>query len=155
MNTTTTKRKLLYVIILLILTSVTIYALPKSLGSFVQVVTRQDSASAAKYDVVITIPNEFNMISDNNHYSHSFLTKDEMKPFDFKVTNNGEVDVLCTPYINDTIAHLIYVDGETVAEFVVLAGETITFQLLIVAIDFDAGVTQTEFFVDVQQWKGG
>jgi hypothetical protein len=146
------KRKAMYIWTAAILAAVLVCT-PITLGRFMQSFHLSDSALVAKFDVVITMPEEFDNSSDKNHYQHSFFDREEMTVFDFTASNNGEVDVNCAPYIIG-VPYSVFISGQSQSEFVVKAGESVDFQLVIAAFNLTTGITKTEFIVDVKQYIG-
>jgi len=148
-----TKRKVLYILSAIVLAAVVVCTFPITLGRFMQSFSINDSAVIAKFDVVIIAPEEFDDSSEKEHYQHSFFDREEKKNFDFIVSNNGEVDVNCAPYIIG-VPYSIFIAGEPQSEFIIKAGESVEFQLVIVAFNLTAGITEAELIVDVEQYMG-
>jgi len=127
----------------------------KTLGRFAHASVLTDSAIAAEFNVVITVPEEFQFEQDEHILEYHFLSDADIRGFRFWVTNNGEVDVLCRPHINNNIIYRIFVDEDACIEFVVKAKESVDFWLAIAPSGFDTNIKDAEFFVDIQQVEGG
>ena len=150
-----TKRRAVYIlaVTILVVTVAVVCTLPTTFGRFVRSFSVNDSAVVAKFDVVITVPEEFDGGFEQNDYQHSFFEREGQMVFDFTVTNNGEVDVNCNPYIIGVL-YSILVSGEPRNEFIVKAGESVEFQLVIVAFNLTKGTTEADFIIDVEQYIG-
>ena len=148
-----TKQKVLYILSAIILVAVVACTFTITLGRFTRSFSADDSAVVAKFDVVITVPEEFDGGSEQNDYQHSFFEREGQMIFDFTVTNIGEVDVNCNPYIIGVL-YSILVSGEPRSEFIVKAGESVEFQLVIVAFNLMKGTTEADFIIDVEQYIG-
>jgi len=126
-----------------------------TLGRFLMTSSLTDSAAAAEFDVLITAPAEFLTEQGEGVFEYRFLSAIDIRGFGFSVTNNGEVDVLCRPYITGGVFYRIYIDGKECAEFAVTAGEAVDFDLAIAPDGLDTNIRNAELFIDVQQLKGG
>jgi hypothetical protein len=127
----------------------------KTLGLFAQFSILTDSAIAAEFNVVITVPEEFQFEQDEYILEYYFLSDADIRGFRFWVTNNGEVDVLCRPYINNNIIYRVFVAEDACIEFVVKAKESVDFWLAIAPNGLDTNIKDAELFVDIQQVEGG
>ena len=116
-------------------------------GKFSHSFTATDSALAAKFDVIITPPEEFNA----EGFKHHFLSDSEVKGLHFRVYNNGETDVLCAPYITNGVKYRVFILGIEQTEFILKTKETINFQLLIAPDGLDGKLKDAELFIDIKQ----
>ena len=147
------RKKLFLVLILFLFLTIMINIIPTTFGFMIKRLDERNSASAAKFNINITTPDEFNSTDEKNDYYHLFSTKGEIKSLNFSVSNNGEVDVLCTPYIRNNIDYYIIVSDEIKNEFAVKVNETIDFQLVIMSDTLNIGATYASFFIDIQQFE--
>ena len=137
----------LIVFVLILLLGIT----RQTFGTLSRAFIVSDSAEAAKFDVIITAPEEFWPEHGESDFEYHFLSDTDIQGLVFQITNNGETEILCKPYINSDITYRIYVDGEAVAEFCAAANETISFWLIIAPDGLDTVVRNVELFVDIQQ----
>ena len=126
-----------------------------TLGAFSRSFFISDSAKVSSFDVVITSSGKFNFEKDKINFEYHFISSADIIRLDFQIYNNGEVDIVCTPYINDDIEHKFYVAGIEQSEFTVNTKETVSFSLLIHPSGLDTNKKNVEFFVDVKQFDGG
>ena len=141
--------------LILVLLGLSLGTIQGTLGKFVRSFTTSDSAAAAKFDVAVTAPEEFWLEQGEYTYEYYFLSKTDVRGLNFQIHNNGEVDVLCTPHINNGIIYRFYVAGEESTEFIVKAKETVDFWLVIAPAGLDTAVKNTALFVDIRQAEGG
>ena len=141
----------LLLVVLLILALVTVQL---TLGRFIEGFSLQDSARAAKFDVVVTAPDEFWPEESGEVFEYYFLTEVDSWKLAFQVSNRGEADVRCEPHINQGIVYRFYIDGESCTEFVVVAGERVEVWAIIVGIGLDTSVTNAQLFFDITQVEG-
>ena len=146
-------KKVFLTLILFLFSVIMINIIPNTLGFMLQRFNGINSASAAKFNIVITTPNEFDTISENNYYKHGFMEEGEIKSLNFSVSNNGEVDVLCIPYISGNVNYHLIVSDEIKNEFALKIGETKDFQIVIMSDGLNAGVTHASIFIDVKQFE--
>ena len=135
--------------------AVVLYTVPGAFGKFAQVFSVGDSAFAAKFDIELTAPDGFDSISQGEHYQHYFVQAGDEASFSFRIRNNSEVLVLCTPYIDSDIAYYVVVENEAQSEFVIGMGETVDFEIIVMSDGLSADITVASLFVDVQQIEGG
>ena len=139
------------VLILILLLFLLVTTIPQSLGMFSRVLKTYDSALAARFDVIITAPEEFISEKGENLFECHFITETDIRNYHFTIDNNGEVDVFCTPQISDGIEYKVYIGGESIKEIFVKAHESVNFQLLIAPSGLDTVIKDAWFFVDVEQ----
>ena len=154
MRITPSRRKTVYLFVLLLLLTLAFYALPGTLGSYIHTFYRSDSANTAKFNVVITAPDELSELGTDNSYHYYFPADDTTKTLDFTAGNFGETTVICTPHINNGISYRIFVSGELQNDFVIPIGESVDFQLVILAAQLDAEIKEASFFIDIEQLGG-
>ena len=147
--------KLLATLLVLAIFLLAIGMTRETLGMFSRSFLLTDSALSAEFDVTITAPEEFWSVPDESNYEYFFLSDIDFQGLTFQITNNGETEVLCRPYIDSDITYRIYIDGEIYNEFVVQANETIEFWLIIAPIGLGTTVKDAKLFVDIQQMEGG
>ena len=127
----------------------------QTMGILMRSVVLEDSASAAKFDVITIAPKEFWSEQGNDIFEYHFLSDTDIQSFIFQVSNNGETEIVCKPYMDSDITYRIYVEEEMVTEFIVAVNETVSFWLAISPDGFDTDIRNVEFFVDIQQMEGG
>ena len=148
------KNKLLASLLILIIFMLSLGITQETLGIFSRSFVAIDSAMAAKFNVIITPPEEFWQSQDENNFEYRFLSDIDFQGLVFKVTNNGEHDILCAPYINGDITYRIYVGEEAVTAFPVAAKETVSFWLIIAPTGLDTNMRNVKLFADIQQTEG-
>ena len=151
----TEKKKLLAAFLIFVILILSLGMTQGTLGRFSRSFISTDSATAAEFDVIITAPKEFLPQQDESDFEYRFLSDIDFQVFSFQVANNGEAEILCTPYIAGDITHRIYVEDEVVTNFVVAANETVSFWLVIAPDGLDTSIRNAAFFVDIQQIEGG
>ena len=154
MKVNITCRKAAYLLSLFILSAVMLYMLPETLGGFARMLGTSDSAVAASFNVEITVPEELEN-SEKGQCQYYFPTEQELKAFNFKVTNNGETTVVCTPYISNDIQYRVYVADAVKTEFIVGIGEMVSFWIVITADGLSFDTTDAVIAIDIQQAEGG
>ena len=150
----TEKKKLLAAFLIFVILILSLGITQGTLGRFSRSFILTDSATAAKFDVIITAPREFWTQQGESDFEYLFLSDTDIQGLVFQVTNNGETDILCKPYVNNDITHRIYLKEELVTEFTVATNETVSFWLLIVPDGLDTNIRNVGFFVDIQQLEG-
>ena len=125
-----------------------------TLGKFSLSYIATDFASAAKFDVTITAPEVFWSEEGISGFEYHFLFDTDFQGLAFQVTNNGETEIRCTPYINGAITHRVYVQDEVVTAFNVAPKQTISFWLVITPDGLDTNAQNAKLFVDIQQAEG-
>ena len=148
------KYELLLCLLILVFLLLLFGLIQGTLGKFSRSFLLMDSAAAAKFDVVITSPKEFWPEQGKSVFEYYFLSATDVQGLAFQVTNNGETDILCKPYINGDITYRIYIAEEVHSEFVVVAKETVTFWLMIAPDGLDESIRNIEFLVDIKQIEG-
>ena len=126
----------------------------ETLGRFSRSFMLTGSARAADFDVIITPPKEFWTEQSTSIFEYHFISDIDFQVLDFQVTNNGETDILCEPYINGNITYRVYVEGKVCTEFRVEVNETIDFRLIIAPAGLDTQIRNIEFFIDIRQIEG-
>ena len=150
----TEKKKLLSAFLIFVILILSLGITRQTFGMFSRSFVMMDSASAAKFDVKIMAPEEFWPGQDKSDFEYRFLSNMDIQRFAFQVTNNGEAEILCRPYINSDITYRIYVEEDARAEFIVAANETVSFWLVIAPDGLDTNVRNAELFVDIRQMEG-
>ena len=149
------KKKLLAAVLVVVILMLSLGITQQTMGIFSRSFIVADSAAAAKFDVTITAPEEFWPGQGESDFEYHFLSDIDIQEFVFQVTNNGEAEILCTPYIDATvITYRIYVEGEAVTDFGVAPNETVSFWLVIGPDGLDTNGRSAKFFVDIQQVEG-
>ena len=148
------KQKIIFAFIISIITVFSLGTLQVTMGRLTRSSVLTNSAVVAEFDVVITDPEEFSIERGETIFEYYFLSDIDIKGLSFRVSNNGEANVRCMPYIDDNIAYRIYVEGEECAEFVVAANESVDFWLIIAPIGLNASIKSAELFIDIQQAEG-
>ena len=120
-------------------------------GRFFMSFAAGDTATAAKFDVVITAPAEFLLVQDERVMDYRFLSIKDVKLLNFTAQNNGEVDVVCTLAMAGEVNHRIYVMQQERDSFTLKAKEMVAFQIIIGPEGLDATVRSARFFVDIKQ----
>ena len=147
-------RNFLFTFMIFFLLFLSLLTFQGTIGKFLQAFTVNDSAVAAKFDIVITAPDEFGTEQDENLFEYHFLSDIDIRGFNFQVENKGEADVLCQPHISNDIVYRIYVSEEECTKFAVDAKETVNFWLFISPDGLDTNIKDADFFVDIQQIEG-
>ena len=150
----TEKKKLIVAFLVFVILVLSLGITRQTLGIFSRSFVVADSAMAAKFDVIITTPTEFESEQGESNFEYHFLSDIDIQGFVFQVTNNGGADILCKPYINSDITYRIYVEGEAVTGFHVAANETVSFWLLIAPDGLDTNVRHAKLLIDIQQMEG-
>ena len=140
---------------ILIILVLTLGTMQGARGSFSRSFTTGDSALAAKFDVIITVPEGFVTENDEQLFSYYFISLVDVKLLNFNIYNNGEADVICTPHVNNDIMYRVFISEIESPEFEVKAKEAVSFQLLIGPGGLDTKITEAELFVDIRQVEGG
>ena len=149
----TTKRKTICILAFLLILTVAVYGIPDTFGRFMQGFIGIDSAFAAKFNIEITTPDEFDSISSENQYQHYFLTEGATKRFSFRIRNGSEVLVSCRPYINNNVQYCVLVDEEIQNEFLLDMGEAVDFQLIVMSEGLSTEITEASLLIDIQQME--
>ena len=110
-----------------------------------------DSAAVAKFDIDVIAPAEFDYASFENPFEHSFSGKDQSLIFHFEVTNNAEVDVICTPYFDNEVPYYILVDEIVHENFNLDIGETVSFQVVVLADGLGVEATLSNLILEIEQ----
>ena len=150
----TEKKKLFAAFLIFVILILSLGMTQGTLGRFSRSFILTDSATAAEFDVIITVPREFWPQQGESDFEYHFLSDIDFQGVAFQVTNNGEAKILCTPYINNDITYRIYVEEEICTEFIVAANETVSFWLVIAPDGLDTNVRNAELFVDIRQMEG-
>ena len=144
----------LLAIMLMLLLFLALNFIPETISRLTKVLAVKDSAAAAQFDVIVTPPEEFRIGSDEPNFEYRFVSAAERKELTFTVANNGETDVICTPHLMGNFDYWIYVKGEDLFEFEVLAGETIEFEVHIKLVRLNTEAQDVQFNVDIRQMEG-
>jgi len=154
MKIKTTKHRVVCFFGLLMLSVVVLRMLPETLGGFAQVLSTKDSALAASFNIELTASKELEN-PGTDYYWYYFPTGQELKALNFEVTNKGEIAVMCAPHINNGIEYRVYIDNTVKPEFVVEAGEAVSFWIVIAADGLDLSPIDAALVIDLQQAEGG
>ena len=154
-NTIPKKQKALLFFLALAFFILSISLFSETLGKFSLSFTASYTASVAKFDVIITPPEEFSVENDEYSFNHWFLSDFEVKGLTFKMYNNGETDVICTPHILGDVYYRVFIAGIEYTEFVIKTKESLDFQVVIGAEGLSALPKDTNLFIDLKQAKGG
>lgn len=149
------KHKIISLFLLLLFLVVSLKTAQETLGRYLTTLVADDSAEVAKFDVIITPPEELVSAQDKDSLEYYFISNKDINGSIFQVYNNGEVDVLCVPYLSNDITYRIYVSEVQCTEFVVKAKETVDFWLLIAPYGLDTNIKESELFIDIRQIEGG
>ena len=149
------KQKIISIFLLLIFFVFSIGTTQETLGRYLKTLMAADSAPVARFDVIITAPEEFKSEQGENFLEHYFISNTDVKAFALQVYNNGEADVLCIPHLSSDTSYRIYVSEMECAEFLVKTKETVDFWLIVGADGLDTNVKEAKFFVDIRQVEGG
>ena len=147
----TQRQKILLTFLILILFVLSLEMIQGTLGRLSRAFILTDSAQSAKFDVIITTPEEFWLEQGENLFEYHFLSVTDVRCLNFQVYNNGEADILCTPHINNGVKYRIYISGTEYPEFIVKSKETVNFQLLIGPEGLNTTIKDAELFVDIRQ----
>ena len=150
----TEKRKPLTAFLTFVILILSLGMTQQTFGMFSRSFIVTDSAVAAEFDVIITAPKEFWSEHGESDFEYHFRSDIDIQGFVFQVTNNGEAEILCKPYINSDITYRIYVEEEACTEFIVAANETVSFWLVIAPDGLDTNVRNAELFIDIRQMEG-
>ena len=126
---------------------------PETLALFTKSFIFTDTAATASFDVIISASDHFIWENGENTFEYHFLSPEDIKPLHFQITNNSEVDILCTPHINNDIYYLVYTSGAVCSEFVVFANTTAEFYVLIAPDGLDTHPQDAGLFVDITQFQ--
>ena len=148
------RRKFTVIFLISVMLILSLGMIKDTLGAFVHSFILNDSANTTKFDVTVIAPEEFNSEQDTNHLDYHFLSDTDIRGFVFQVQNNGETDVVCTPYIDGAVLYRIYVEGVEQTEFIVRKKETESFYLVIAPTGLDTDVIEANFYVEVRQTEG-
>ena len=147
-------QKVLACILVITILVLSLGSIQGTFGLFSRSFFFSDSAQAAKYDVVITAPEEFWSEQDESVFEYYFLSEVDIQALVFQITNNGDIDIICRPNINADIKYRIYVAEEECTEFIVETKETVSFWLIIAPNGLDTNISNSELFIDIQQLEG-
>jgi len=140
---------LAFSIVLLLVLSFTLTQV--TFARFTKSFTLTDSASVAKFDVSVTMPDEFASV---DFFEYIFLSDIAGKKLNFSVSNNGEIDIVCTPHISDGVTYRVLIAEIESPEFTVDAKESVDFTILILPDGLDTNITNAELFLDIHQSEG-
>ena len=143
------KRKIFSFFFTAVLLTVLLTTFHTAFGKFLSGTISDDSASVAKFDVIITPPKDFGL--SENPFEYYFVSGNEIKSLDFVAYNNGETDVVCYPHINNGIKYIMFVSKNEQSEFVIKTKETVNFQLFIFADGLSGKLKEAELFIDLRQ----
>ena len=138
-----------------VLTLVSFGLFQDTLGGYAKNNTIEDEAYASKFEVVITPPEEFSIEGNESFIEYCFLSMYDIKALNFQVYNNGEVDVICAPYIDEDIFYRVFISEVEQSEFVIKAKETISFQIYIGSNGLTTTEKPAKLTVDIKQFDGG
>ena len=141
-----------FMLALLILSFGTI---PESLGKFRHAGILRDAMRMAKFDVTITAPDAFLQPIDGLDFEHIFFSEAENRTLYFQISNHGEMDVFCTPHIDNGIEYFVILPDGEASQFLVRAGEDVEFAVVIFAVGLDRNGTEAVLSVDIEQAGGG
>ena len=111
-----------------------------------------DSAEVAKFDIEISAPYEFDNISAENPFELSFSDIEDWTAFDFVVTNNKQVPVVCTPSFSDpNISFHLFIAAKEYEELYINVGETVKFQVIVVPGGLTIEETFATLILEVEQ----
>ena len=150
----TQNKKLLAAFLVTVILLLSVGLTQKTLGKFARSFMRSDVAKAAKFDVEITGTEAFWWEQGERVFEYHFLSGTDIQGLSFQITNNGETDMRCKPYITNGITYRVYVAEEVCADFVVAAKETVSFWLALAPNGLDTNIRDAEFFIDIQQMEG-
>ena len=125
--------------------------LTSTFAKYVHKTVTADSATVAMFDIEILTPYELSNISKENPYHHSFSEKWQSQILDFGVTNNREVNVICSPYFDENIPFIILIEDEQYESFIIETGETVYFQVVILADGLLAEEAAANLILDIEQ----
>jgi hypothetical protein len=147
------KKKLLayYGLPILVILVTGLLMLTGTFAKYVYTTATTDSAAVAMFDIEVLTPYELSNISPENPYHHSFSEKWQSQIFDFAVTNNREVNVICSPYFDKNIPFMILIEDEQYESFIIETGETVYFQVVILADGLLAEEVATNLILDIEQ----
>ena len=97
------KKKLVAAFLIFVIPILLLGITQQTLGIFSRSFVLMDSAMAAKFNVIITAPEEFWPEQGDSNFEYRFLSEMDFRGFVFQVTNNGEAEILCKPHINSEI----------------------------------------------------
>jgi len=142
-----TPQKLILAIFIMIIFSI---GLTKgAFGKFLRSAAIIDDAVVAQFDVSVVVPEDF--LVQDGFFEYRFISDAGIQGFNFQITNNGEVSILCKPHITNDITYHIYVNGEEQPEFIVPIKETVNFWIIIMPDGLDINPKDAELFIDVEQ----
>ena len=151
MKSNVTKRNVPYILIALLLVVLVSFTIPPTLAKLINTVFGEDSAVVAKFNVTITAPSELGSIAEGDYYKHFFPLEGEVKTFNFSAQNNGEVAVICTLNMDNSVSYSISVAGQAKNEFRLDIGESVDFQLTISSNGLGPQFVEAPFHIDIQQ----
>ena len=128
----------------------TLFTLQTTFAKFAKFATVNDTATAAKFDLEILPPSEFN----DGKFHHYFLSNEEIKILDFEMSNNGETDLVCVPTLSGGLNYSVFSGGEEKSELILPRHEALSFQMHIFANGLTATPTTVDFYIDVTQFEG-
>ena len=145
------KRNTLFMMLITVLILACLFTVSFTFAKYLYTTFNTDSAEVAKFDVDIIAPSELGHISSESPFAHSFSDKDQSITFDFVVTNNKEVTVICTPHFDNEVQYYILIDEIEYESFVVEIGETIYFKVVVLADGLGIEETFTNFVLEISQ----
>ena len=145
------KRSILSAMLILLISLTSLSTTANTWGKYTHTTTKTDSAAVAEFDIEIIAPVEFDAVSEETPYQHSFSEKGQTKSFDFRITNNKSVTVICTPTIDSNLQYNIITSGAVCESFVVEIGETVDFQVVLLSTGLKAVAITANLTLDIQQ----
>jgi len=92
---------------------------------------------------------------NQERYSYYFPSEAGLKTFSFNVRNQGEVSVVCRPYISGNVQFFVIADDREQTEFIVRPGEQTAFHVVILSAGLSTSELETSLLVDIEQIQGG
>ena len=110
-----------------------------------------DSAKVAEFNIIIIPPEELADLSIDDPLQHTFSNIGQEISFDFRIINNYEVAVKCTPYFGGDVRFSTMVDDIAVESFIVEIGEEVEFTITIISDGLIAETLETNLVINVEQ----
>ena len=143
--------KLLLILLILILLILSIGMTQGTLGKFAKSFILSDSAKAIQFNVTITTPKGFITEQGITSFEYYFISETDIIALKLQAHNDGEIDVICTPHVNNDIKYRIFIDGVEQPEFTIRAKETVDFYLALGPEGLTTDAKNAEFFIDLKQ----
>ena len=110
-----------------------------------------DSAEVAEFDIEIIAPPILGPATAEDPYQYSFSAKGQSRAFGFRIKNNKEVAIICTPYIEGNVQYTILGEAGAADHFVLEIGESVDFRVDVLSDGLTTKTTVAKLVIDIEQ----